>query len=197
MGVYFKRRISHTKQNAIKESKKNKQKYFCPYCGNKTESTEEYNDRTIFKCSKCLKTSCINKNFNESKQQKQQSSLIMIRDKSQDKKDQKILAENKYSQDLSTKNKDITQQINVIKQSMEEKRLLSFTYINRNGKQYKTVEPYKLLKNNKNEVILYGQCTEKNEIRMYKVSNISNLNILEYEYKPKWDIENQLNNEDK
>jgi predicted DNA-binding transcriptional regulator YafY len=69
--------------------------------------------------------------------------------------------------------------LNMINEALQEQRLISFEYFDRKGRMSKrTIEPYKLMLK-MNSWYIQGYCLEKQDFRLFKLSRMSDLNILE------------------
>lgn len=76
-------------------------------------------------------------------------------------------------------NKNMQLNLEKIKKAMNEKRLLTFEYFNNAGKKSKrTVEPYRLVLKESNWY-LQGYCYFRHDFRIFKLSRMSALEILE------------------
>lgn len=82
-------------------------------------------------------------------------------------------------------NKNIHPYLTKIKTALNEKRLLSFMYSDRDSKKsIRKVEPYKLILKQSNWY-LQGYCTSRKDLRTFKLSRISALEILEDTFHPR------------
>lgn len=71
------------------------------------------------------------------------------------------------------KNKDLAQE------AIKNKKILSFSYLNLKGElTHREIEPYQLILKN-NEWYIYGYCLVKNDYRIFKVSRVIDLKVLE------------------
>ncbi len=76
-------------------------------------------------------------------------------------------------------NRNIQTHLEIIKLALNEKRLLSFLYLDRYGnKTARTAEPYQLLLKSSNWYF-QGYCRTRADFRMFKLSRISNLKMLD------------------
>lgn len=83
--------------------------------------------------------------------------------------------------DLSpwTVNSNIQPYLELIKSALQESRLLSFEYIAHHGnKTARTVEPYQLVLKS-SHWYLQGYCHKRNDFRLFRLSRMSNLQMLE------------------
>ena len=72
-----------------------------------------------------------------------------------------------------------------IRQAMQERRLLSFTYTDTYGtKTVRTIEPYQLVRKG-NHWYCQGYCLTRNDFRLFRLSRVSNLQILEETFAPR------------
>lgn len=97
------------------------------------------------------------------------------------------LKANQISIDISPwmGNIDIQPYLEIIKAALQENRLLSFTYIAHHGtKSQRTVEPYQLVLKS-SHWYLQGYCHKRKDYRLFRLSRISGLQILEKTFKPR------------
>ena len=74
--------------------------------------------------------------------------------------------------------------VEMVKQALEDHRLLSFEYIAHYGHQTaRIVEPYQLVLKS-NHWYLQGYCRHRNDFRLFRLSRMSNLQILEDTFTP-------------
>lgn len=82
-------------------------------------------------------------------------------------------------------NRNIQPFLEIIKEALQESRLLSFEYIAHHGKKTtRTVEPYQLVLKS-SHWYLQGYCHIRNDFRLFKLSRISNLQIKEETFAPR------------
>lgn len=82
-------------------------------------------------------------------------------------------------------NRNIQAHLEVMKASLLESKLISFEYADRHGnKTARTVEPYQLVLKNSNWY-LQGYCQKRNDFRLFKISRMSNLQMLEEAFTPR------------
>jgi predicted DNA-binding transcriptional regulator YafY len=164
---------------------------------------------SMYQCKKCNSTSTlVPPNTNKKKTKK---SKVLIRDRGgeihkentevgrlirnvQKEKAKQRAQEEKTKQKTEVKEpKKFNNRIKAIKESMNNKKLLQFTYIDKNGnKSARVIEPYKIEKDGKGNIVLWGYCTEKEGIRRFVLKNISKMSESTYEFDPRWDIEFKL-----
>jgi predicted DNA-binding transcriptional regulator YafY len=89
-------------------------------------------------------------------------------------------------------NRDIPPYLERIKTALQESRLLSFAYVDRHGsRRERTVEPYQLVLKS-NHWYLQGYCRTRNDFRLFKLSRMSDLQILTETFMPRDDQKPQL-----
>lgn len=82
-------------------------------------------------------------------------------------------------------NKKQNLDLDEIKTALNENRLISFEYSTQNDtKSKRKIEPYRLLLKNSNWYI-HGYCTNRNDFRIFKLSRISSLEMLEETFIPR------------
>lgn len=76
-------------------------------------------------------------------------------------------------------NSDIQPYLEIIKSALQENKLLTFEYIANHGKKTtRTVEPYQLVLKS-SHWYLQGYCHARNDFRLFRLSRMSNLQMLE------------------
>ncbi|MDH6364475.1 putative DNA-binding transcriptional regulator YafY [Enterococcus sp. PF1-24] len=74
-------------------------------------------------------------------------------------------------------NKNIQAHLKIIKEALQERKILSFDYADRHGdKTTRTVEPYQLVLKN-SHWYCQGYCLKRNDFRLFKLSRMSNLEM--------------------
>ena len=82
-------------------------------------------------------------------------------------------------------NRNIQPYLEIIKTAIQENKLLSFEYSDRYGnKTARTAEPYQLVLKN-SDWYWQGYCLMRNDFRIFKISRVSNLQILEEFFTPR------------
>ena len=82
-------------------------------------------------------------------------------------------------------NRNMQPYLEIIKTALQESRLLSFEYIDRYGNFSKrTAEPYQLILKS-NHWYWQGYCHKRNDYRLFRLSRISNLEMLEEAFTPR------------
>lgn len=82
-------------------------------------------------------------------------------------------------------NRNMQPYLEIIKTALQESRLLSFEYIDRYGNFSKrTAEPYQLILKS-NHWYWQGYCHKRNDYRLFRLSRISNLEMLEEAFIPR------------
>ncbi len=89
--------------------------------------------------------------------------------------------------DLSpwTRSRTVQPNLEIIKTALQDRRLLSFTYLDRSGNRIARVaEPYRLVLKG-NHWYWQAFCRMRNDFRLFKLSRTSNLQILEQTFPPR------------
>lgn len=82
-------------------------------------------------------------------------------------------------------NNNIQPYLEIMKIALQESKLLSFEYIAHHGnKTSRTVEPYQLVLKS-NHWYLYGYCHQRNDVRLFRLSRMSILQIQEETFIPR------------
>jgi predicted DNA-binding transcriptional regulator YafY len=150
------------------------------------ELIEKGDGRQVFVCVKCHATSTFAdlSSLTEKKTKEIRLGAITLRDKSIERQ-----------KPNNSKSKEVNiELLNVIRAAMSGAKLLQFGYGNDKQIIQRTVEPYKLAQDGSKNIILYAYCTEGEGIRIFKLSKMVDAKLMEYGYKPKWEIEDKLKN---
>lgn len=82
-------------------------------------------------------------------------------------------------------NRNIQASLEIVRTALEENRLLSFEYVDHRGSRTtRTAEPYQLVLKN-SHWYWYGYCCMRRDFRLFKLSRMSNLNMLEESFSPR------------
>lgn len=82
-------------------------------------------------------------------------------------------------------NRNMQPYLELIKTALQENRLLSFEYMDRYGNRTsRTAEPYQLVLKN-NHWYWQGFCRERHDFRLFRLSRMSGLNLLEDHFTPR------------
>lgn len=93
-------------------------------------------------------------------------------------------------------NRNIQPYLETLQTSLQEKRLLTFTYTDQHGNQTtRTVEPYQLVLKN-SQWYFQGYCHIRNDFRLFRLSRILNLHMEEDTFIPRDYQKPQLNIDD-
>lgn len=77
---------------------------------------------------------------------------------------------------------ELTDKINIIDNAISQNRCIEFEYNNSNGESSnRKIEPYKIIFKALNWYV-YGYCTLKNDMRVFKLTRVKNLEILEEKF---------------
>lgn len=84
-----------------------------------------------------------------------------------------------------TGNGNIKRSLEIVKSALHENKLLSFTYIDGHGsKTERIVEPYQLVLKS-NHWYFQGYCRSKNDYRLFRLSRMTQLQMLQETYSPR------------
>lgn len=82
-------------------------------------------------------------------------------------------------------NHNIQQYLEIIKSALQENRLLLFEYVGHHGKRTtRTAEPCQLVLKG-SHWYLYGYCYAKNDFRLFRISRMANLKMLDETFSPR------------
>ena len=82
-------------------------------------------------------------------------------------------------------NGSITQSLEIVKNALQENKLISFTYMDGHGnKTERIVEPYQLVLKS-NHWYVQGYCRSKNDYRLFRLSRMTDLQMLQETYTPR------------
>ena len=163
----------------------------CPKCGNEAKVVEKHKDRATYKCVGCNELSTFTiapDDVVKVPRTKKSTPGILIRDRSKEKNT--TVDENVETEEITD---NIETNLNTIREGMEKRSNLLFEYAGKDGnKTLRDVEPYKLMRNKKGELMLYAYCIAGNGIRTFKLSSIKSMSVSETEFKPRWIIEDNI-----
>lgn len=187
--------------NLKKNEKKNKFKC-CLDCGASIKEVSKKENTSVYICTRCSTQITVEskkdlknaspKSAGVSRTRTGKSGGILVRDRSKENM-KKELNEKEAVQDTNQeKPKEVNQveeNLKKIQASLKETKILQFTYVDSKGnKSVRSVEPYKILTKG-NNVLLYGFCLEKNEIRTFSLGSIIDLDMQQFTFQPRWPIE--------
>ena len=165
--------------------------YNCPKCGNMSTMTEKYKDRATYKCDACgeLATYTIDPGDVKKLHRTPKSPTgIIVRDKSKEK--DATLVDTTQIEEIKG---DVEGNLNIIRDGMEKRSNLMFEYKGKDGgKTLRDVEPYKLFRNKKGELVLYAYCIAGKGIRIFKLNSIKSIEVSQTEFKPRWVLEDKI-----
>ncbi len=195
MTVLYKKR-HQIRKNAGKEAAKGENDTtHCPNCGNLSKLVEKYNDRATYKCTKCNAVNTFTRpptDYEKIQKKNPKQSVIVVRDKSKKEKKEK---KEEPKKEVSETDQIPKYTIETIRKSLQHAKMLNFNYMDRNGKKStRNVEPYKLIRQAKGEIILYAYCVDSGAIRTFKINRIRKTRQLSYEFEPRWPMEDKLGN---
>lgn len=180
---YYKKRGRRKQELAQNKIKQHISEMSCPSCGGTMKVIEPGKDRDTLVCTKCGDVHTFTLAPQMAKPPKSPFSTLTLRDKSDKKSNPSYVEPVEHQSDSLT----------IIREGMDKQRLLSFTYISSRGeKTARQVEPYKLTRDAKGDLVLFAYDVEANGIKVFKLGGIGNLNMQEYEYKPRWNVEDKL-----
>lgn len=192
MAVLFSRANKQKKKQAQQSASGLEDEIFCPNCGYEAKLIEIYKDRKVYKCTKCMEISTYTilpdkpNKTNKHKGKQKEIPGIIIRDRSKEKEKDKKEHTKEDSDPPTT-------MLQEIERGMESTQILSFEYVTKDGKKsMRRVEPYKITKDASGNIILYAFCLEGGGIRVFKLNGMKNIKSMEYTFKPRWPIENEI-----
>lgn len=196
MGYYRARRNPIKEQSGKETAKRVSGTKTCDNCGEQAVPYERHNDRVVYLCNHCGRQKTYaaspidiangDEPSSATKQKKvKRQGPIVFRDRSGENKKKN----NKQEVDVAGSPEEV---LKAIRSSMNDKKMLAIEYTDAKGNEsVRLVEPYKLAIY-KGKPILYAFCTESNSVRMFKIKSISSCSVEDFEYKPRWDIIDQL-----
>ena len=175
----------------------------CPNCGNEAKLIEKHRDRATYQCTKCNAINTFTRppiDYERKHKSKPNQSLIVIRDKSKEASKEKNDLKNettdleKGTDDPKNGTEDLPKYtIDTLRKSLQHAKVVHFNYMDRDGKKsVRDVEPYKLVRNNNGEIILYAYCLANEGIRTFKINRIRKIKQLSYSFDPRWPLEDTL-----
>ena len=98
-----------------------------------------------------------------------------------------------------TKNKPVRSRpvgqgnLTIIKRAMKNHQVLSFDYTSVKGEQtHRSVEVYKIERDRTGDPVLWGWCLEADAIRKFKIAGISDPEVSNFNFKPRFPVEDLL-----
>jgi len=169
----------------------NMKNHTCPACSTPLQLADKGKDRDMYLCNKCNSTITFTKSPAEVGPVKEgkikQLNSFALRDRSKEVRKSEKSVDNDVGDDA--KSVGLVAQV---REGMSGRKMLSFVYIDSEGrKSARTVEPYKLTTKD-GQIVMYGYDVEAQGIRVFRLGRISALEKQEYEFKPRWDIEDKL-----
>lgn len=192
--MYLFQKRAKTKKELIKNKVKNfRENQQCPECRGKLELLESSSDRSTYSCSKCGNTIVFTDMVSSKIQDKEKRmKTLTLRDRSPKRYDTSKTHRPKISQ-----GPDLENLVSKIKESMHGKKLVAFDYMDTKGrKSQRTAEPYELTTRN-SEPLLFAFDTEVGAIRMFRLQSVGNLEVLDYEYTPRYPVRDKLSKKEK
>jgi len=164
----------------------------CPSCNTESPIEMHYPNKVVYRCPACKaafsnpqKRDAVKKHL---KEKQVAAAQIVVRDKSAGAKEEP----RKLSQHKDENKKEQEDKIcPLIQEAMSRKKILTFQYGDISGVQsVRSVEPYRLILNEKtHEMVLFAFCLEKEAIRSFKLSSISECSVQDFDFNPRWPIE--------
>ena len=203
MAILYGRQTKTSRALSAKEASEKK----CPHCLYPMELVEQQEDRIVCKCENCGATNIFTFSPDEIERAKgkkpktKKFSTFTLRDKSQKSKKKKkpeIKEGPPKPVDPDQKPENVhedeaVQRIATIREGMQKQQVLTFEYVSSKGmRTSRAVEPYKIERNKKGEIVLWAWCQEGEGIRQFKLHGVSGVEISGYPYKPRFDVEDKL-----
>ena len=192
-------KMHRIKKNAGKEAAKGESDTtHCPSCGNVSNLIEKHRDRATYKCTKCNAINTFTRpptDYKNVQKNHPKQSMIVVRDRSKEnKKEKKEDVPKSETNDLKNETEEVPKYtIDTIRKSLSHAKVMNFKYLDREGKKSaRNVEPYKLVRNNNGEIILYAYCLDNEGIRTFKINRIRKVKQLSYQFEPRWPLEDKL-----
>ncbi len=163
----------------------------CPHCTHRLIEQGKTDEEVTFECTGCHKTY----NFQQlrwkntvRRQETRYKSFTLL-----DRSDERTKPYDYTNTIPVARNKQVdAEHLAKIRQSMESKKMLQFSYPMGNSLKERLVEPYKLTCDGSQNAILYAYCTEGEGIRIFKINRMENVRLSEYDFQLKWTIEDKL-----
>jgi predicted DNA-binding transcriptional regulator YafY len=181
---YYKKRGKRKKQLANEKITQHIREMSCPSCKGHMKLIEAGTDRDTLVCTQCnaVHTFTVAPNARKQSDTTELGSLT-LRNRSKETNTPNKCEPTQGYQDT----------LDVIRKCMDDTKILSFNYISVNGKKSaRQVEPYKLSRDANGDVVLFAYDIEASSIKVFKLNGIGKLSIQDFDYKPRWDIEDKL-----
>jgi len=162
----------------------------CPRCGNESRVIERYATKEVYQCTSCNAINTFRRKLGQ-KDKRHTEGInpgVIVRDRSKEEKDDKEITEELPKEGPI---------LDVIRSGMQDCQLVSFKYVDRNGnKSARSVEPYKIERNKKGEIILFAYCPDSQGIRVFKFKSMQDVNQVPKCFEPRWGMADKLKKED-
>lgn len=189
MAILYKKRHPHKKEAGKQAASDKGDVHHCPRCGNESKMIEQHRDRSSYKCTKCNALSTFTNlpgKPNTKYKKKGPAPGIVVRDRTKERQEESV-------QEAPADTEAFSLNINVLHESMVSTQRVSFEYMDLKGNRtIRDIEPYKLMKNRKGEIILYGFCKASKGIRTFKLQRVFGVRLLDDVFEPRWAIEDKL-----
>ena len=166
----------------------------CPSCGGHLVEFSAQPDKVQSKCQACKAEVTVTGSTHVQRAALPKATRgITIRDRSNEKRNEKRKEMPMATTETGNeKSIDKVAELKMVRQAMQDKKLLSFNYVDTKGVvTFRTIEPYKLTAKN-GLITLYGFCLEKAGIRTFTFTNMCNLKLQASAFEPRWPIEDYL-----
>jgi len=189
MALYIRRRRTAVQKKLVQQKLKNQlDQRICPTCNCKLEKLAGEKDN-VYACNKCNATIILGRIVPKNSKEVQLSAIKLI-DRSEERQKKKY----DYRNRVEDAAQEVSAVVATIRRAMTETKLLQFDYPRDKSMVGRVTEPYKLAVDGGNNLVLWAYCTEAEGIRMFKLDKIRNVAVQEYAYKPRWDIEDKVEN---
>lgn len=185
--IIYRKRSENKRQLATQHARDFEANKECPACRGALKIAETQTDRVTYICTKCGEVATFTaKPLLDKPPKSTKMNALTLRDRTTQG------YRGKRSNFLAVP-KDLKKTIDEIKKAMDDTCVISFEYTSADGsKSARSAEPYKLtLKSG--EPILYGFDLDAGSIRVFKLAGIASLEIQQYLFKPRWNMEDKLN----
>lgn len=184
MALYIRRRRTDVQKKLVQKKLK---QHVCPTCNGDLKKLAGEKDN-VYACEKCNVTSV----FGPAPQKNSaQFGTIKFVDKSKEHEKKKYDYRNKVEDSPA---REISAIVSTIRKAMVETKLLQFDYPRDKAIVNRVTEPYKLAVDGSNNLVLWAYCTDAEGIRIFKLDKMKNIAMQDYTYKPRWEIEDKVEN---
>ena len=189
--IFYKRKGGIKTALARKSAEEFKNEKKCPHCQGELVLADQGKDRDTFLCQKCGDVATFTRRPFEDAPKTRKLNTLTLRDRTTKAYKHCDSPNKKPLKDMP---KETGVVLKKIRKGMAEHVLVGFAYEDAQGtRTERVVEPYKITIKG-GEIVLFGYDIESQGIRIFKLGSIAAIDSQPYSFKPRWEIEDKLEN---